>query len=89
MTMMMISLTVSSHLVVVVPGRGVLQHPRYKRAFTPSSAEEAVTQSLSISTSIEDRYARTLYQNIVDNNQEKEEEVLFQMVLPEDAFISR
>ena len=80
-----VSVARSSHLVVVLPERDNSVQVRSKRGVD----EEGLSQRLSVTTSIEERYARTLYQNIVDNNQDKEEEVLFQMVLPEDAFISR
>ena len=42
-----------------------------------------------MTTSVEERYARTLYQNIVDNPGGEAVEVSFQTVLPENAFISR
>ena len=70
-----------SDLVVVVPGT----HDRHRRGVSEGGVEE----SLVVTTHIEERYAITLCQNTVVNQEEEAQEVEFVTILPEEAFISR
>ena len=77
-------------MVIVIP-RNVLPR-RIKRDIVGTEDEGGrggLSQRLTVTTSVEERYARTLYQNTVDNPRSEAVEVSFWTVLPENAFISR